>query len=159
MLSSHTHTPSGGLRRPSRRDVYIPDPGELYKHPLIGDNYICLETERNSIQNLNRAVDKTKRSLGQEILSSPLILCSKSRMLDFPTHTCCQTAEPSDMQGRPGLVVTPVSSFYINTDLKILATMKKIIEHFHFVLSPRTKDAVHLMYVDFLCHTILVKLS
>lgn len=33
------HTLSGGLRRPSRKDVYIPDPGELYKHPLIGDNY------------------------------------------------------------------------------------------------------------------------
>lgn len=81
-------------------------------------------------------------------------------MLDFPTHTCCQTAEPSDMQGRPGLVVTLVSSFYIH--FKILATMKKkkkIIEHFHFVLLPRTKDAVHLMYVDFICHTILVKLS
>lgn len=119
------HTPSGGLRRPSHKDVYIPDPGELYKHPLIGDNYICLETERNSIQNLNRAVDKTKRSLGQEIPSSPLILCSKSRMLDFPTHTCCQTAEPNEMQGRPGLVVTLVSSFYLNTNLKILATMKK----------------------------------
>lgn len=41
VLSSHT--PSGCLRRPSRRDVYIPDPGDLYKHPIIGDNYICFQ--------------------------------------------------------------------------------------------------------------------